>query len=214
MKLIVRSGALVACLACLLSHSGCGSSATDASGITLTLPSDPALDGFVTNDGQAIATGAGPAVGDTDAILPGRAGRQFFSFQIAGVPTTAEIVSATLRLYQAGVDGDPFGSLGSLVVDRVDLGDALDASDYDRPALQAEIGLLPTEVTLGYKALDVTAAVQAERASGRTRLQLRLRFSQRDGDHDTQNDLVAFSDAELSCCQVQEPSQLVVVFRP
>ncbi len=210
------SPVLVVCLAASALHWGCGSDPTGPSTatITLTLPSDPTLDGFVTNDGNAVAHAGGPAVGDIDSIKLGLAGRQFFSFEITNVPAGAEIVSATLQLYQASVGGHPFSSLGSLVVDRVDLGAGLDSGDYAGPALQAWIGTMPPEETLGYKSLDVTAAVQAERAAGRPRFQVRLRFSDRDSDLDGEADLVSYADAEQSCCANEQPSQLVVVFRP
>lgn len=209
------SPALAACLVAAVLQGGCGSSPSEPSApITLTLPSEPTLDGFVMNDGEAVAHAGGPAVGDIDFIQLGRAGRQFFSFEITNIPAGAELVSASLQLYQAGVSGDPFASLGSVVVDRIDLGASLDAGDYARPALQAQIGTVSADAALGYKTLDVTAAVEAERASGRPRFQIRLRFSNRDSDLDGEADLVAFSDAEQSCCPDQQPSRLVVTFRP
>jgi hypothetical protein len=179
----------------------------------VTLNSTSSLDGWAQSNGVASASSGGPVVGDEDNQTPGVGYRQFYSFDISTIPAGAHIVSATLRLYQAIVVGSPYTKLGNVIVDRVDLGSALDPADYNAAALNANIGILSTTATIEYKTMDVTAAVQADLGATRGKSQFRLRFSLKDSNNDGVRDLAQFTDAEDSCCAVSKPPELVIEYR-
>ncbi|MGH7753609.1 MAG: DUF7594 domain-containing protein [Gemmatimonadales bacterium] len=181
---------------------------------TLTLGSTATLDGF-TYAGAASggnAAGSGPLLGDYDNVFPGREYRQFYSFDLSALPGDAEIQSATLRLYQASVQGNPYVELGVVVVDHVDYGVVLDATDHGIAALASAIGTLSASSTEEYKTLVVTSAVRADQTADRTRSQFRVRFVD-DGNNDGTADFASFSDAEDSCCTSGFLPELVIVYK-
>lgn len=195
-----------------------GAACNDSSGPgpeTLTLGSTAALDGFVYIGAaeRADATGGGPSTGDIDAFVEGVNSRQFYSFDLATLPTGADITTATLRLYQANASSGVYGELGNVVVDHLDYGTTLDVDDHSAAALTEDIGTLSTDATIEYKVLDVTAAVEDDRAAGRTRSQFRLRF-ETPGNDDGTNDFAQFTDPEESCGSlcVGNPPQLVIEY--
>lgn len=175
-------------LAVLLPLAACGGSGgSDVSGgpETLTLGSVPELDGYVSNDFVGLGT---PVVTDST----GRTGsdgfcrlgspptcaetRAFFVFDRTLLPAGAVVRSATLRVYQESVAGDPYGSLGDLVVDHVDVGSALDEDDFAEPGLEPNVGAISASSVLEVKTLDVTDSVTADVVADRTETGFRLRF--------------------------------------
>src|SRR3990167_7923471 len=97
-----------------------------------TLSSSASLDGFRSSNGGG------------NAGLEIRAGRNvnlvtrgFVSFDLGDIPSGAKIQEATLRLYQAKIIGNPYGVGGSLKVDHLTYGDALDNLDYGIAALSS-----------------------------------------------------------------------------
>jgi hypothetical protein len=68
----------------------------------------------------------------------------------------------------------------------VDIGDFLDAGDYDTPILSL-LGTISNSETSGWKSIDATAQVQADLAAFRGRSQFRLQFYPFDGFDDGQN---------------------------
>ena len=89
-------------------------------------------DGYVLDDNSSVNTdpvGDGPKTGDVEDFLATRlVARQFYSFELTGIPSNASVRSATLRLYQANVEGTPYGigNLGSVIVDHVNYDTSLD----------------------------------------------------------------------------------------
>ena len=173
------------------------------------------MDGWANSDNAAQANGGGPLVGDFDAVNPGAGYRQLYSFDLSTIPGGATLVTVNLRLYQAGVSGDPYGELGDVIVDHVAYGSALDGSDYAGGTLSASIGTLSTTSDVEYKNLDVTDELVADLAAGRPRSQFRIRFSPADGNDYGNSDLALFTDQELSCCVgVTQQPKLVVTYDP
>ena len=179
---------------------------------TFTITATASLDGYVSNTGSVVTAGGAPLTGDRDAFLAGLAFRQFYSFDLSNLPANADIDTATLKLYQAAVDGTPYISLGNVIVDHVNYGANLSANAYDQIAITSNIGILSTDGVVQYKTLAVTTAVKTDLSVGRTRSQFRLRMSIQDADTDGTSDSVSFSDAEQSCC-LGQPPQLVIVIR-
>jgi DNA-binding beta-propeller fold protein YncE len=182
----------------------------------IVIGSTGTLDGYVLDDNSSVNTdpvGGGPKTGDLDPVLgPRLVARQFYSFGWTGIPSTVNVRSATLRLYQANVEGFPYANLGSVVVDHVDYGAALDSADYDAPALTSNTGTLSTNDAEEYKTLNVTTSVASDLA-GRTRSQFRLRFSA-ENNVNFEDDYVQFTDAEDFCCTANKPPQLVITILP
>ena len=179
---------------------------------TFTITATASLDGYVSNSGSVITASGAPLTGDRDAILAGLAFRQFYSFDLSQLPVNADIDTATLRLYQAAVDGTPYISLGNVIVDHVNYGNNLTGNDYNNLAITSNIGVLSTTGVIEYKSLAVTTAVRNDLSVGRTRSQFRLRMSIQDADTDGTSDSVSFSDAEQSCC-LGQPPQLLIILR-
>ena len=192
--------------------AGCGGSPT-APSVSVTLPSEASIDGFVRSDGTAVTAGGGPGVGDLEQFVPGIGYREFYSFNLAGIPPTATLNSATLNLFQAAVYGAAYPTHGFVVVDHVDVGTALDPGDYAGNTLTPDLGILSINPAIGYKTIDVLAAVKADLAAGRSRSQFRLRFSVLDFNNDGQNDFAEFTDVEDSCCSVSRAPGLAIAYR-
>lgn len=163
-----------------------------------TFPSTAALDGMVFSNGSTVSAGGGPLVGDLDTSINGIAVRQFFSFDLSSIPALAVIDSAEIDLRQAAVQGTPYTTHGVVLLEHVDYGASLDAADYALLALDPIPTPLSSSPTLESKTLDVQARVIANRLAGRTRFQVRLRFSTLSSDSDATNDAAEFGDAEGS----------------
>jgi hypothetical protein len=185
----------------------------------LVIGSTASLDGYARSDGTASAFGS-PATGDKDASYSlGVGWRQLYSFDIANIPTSATITSATLRLFQCNVQGSPYTFLGSIIVDQMNYGGVFDpfGSAYSGGAVALGIGILSTTPIPGYRSLNVTTPVQNDLTALRVRSQYRLRFSTQDYNFDGNDDFVQFSDAEDSLClsvTTNQPPQLAVTLKP
>jgi hypothetical protein len=150
--------------------------------------SDPALDGFLLNDGtgsnnQDIIVGNGRIVEPTGELVS----RGFLSFDLSDIPEGATIEGVELRFYQKAVQGEPYEKLGNLMLEQIDYGSALDPSAYDRPVLDsAMLATLPSPSSW-YILSDPSLAswVQTTLGKGQDRFQLRIRFAQEtDGDNE------------------------------
>jgi len=183
----------------------------------IVIGSTASRDGYVLDDGSVNTDPLdnNPKTGDMEAGFLGSrvVARQFYSFELTGIPSSVSVQSATLRLYQANVAGSPYGiGLGSVIVDHMDYGTSLGSVDYNAAALIANIGTLSTDASLGYKTLSVTTNVASDILS-RSRSQYRLRFSD-ENSINFDNDYVQFTDAEDSCCAANQPPQLVITIVP
>lgn len=173
------------------------------------------LDGEAGSDNTATSAGGAPRTGDVDNFPTDIAYRQFYSFNLSGIPAGTIVSAATLRLYQASVTGSPYdGTLGSVVVDHVDYGNSLDGADYATVPLLSNIGTLSSNDSEGYKTLSVASRVQDDLSNARSRSQYRLRFSLSDSNLNGNDDFVRFTDFEDSCCGKNRPPQLTIVIRP
>ncbi len=173
------------------------------------------LDGEAGSDNTATSTGGAPRTGDVENLFTSTAYRQFYSFDLANIPTGTNVAAATLRLYQASVSGLPYGgALGNVVVDHMNYGTSLDGTDYAAVALLSNIGTLSSDGSVSYKTLEVASRVQNDLDNGRARSQYRLRFSPLDANLNSNDDYAQFTDAEDSCCGVNKPPQLLIMFSP
>lgn len=113
------------------------------------------------------------------------------SFNTGSLPNNAVIVRATLKLRRGSVKGNPFGTLGDLVVDVNDGnfggGAALANGDFQAAATASAVATIPNT---GAPSVDFDASGRgAINDAGRT--QIRLRFTL-DDDNDNKNDFVGF----------------------
>lgn len=212
-----RASTFGVCLLALLLLSACGGGGGGDSSQILTLESQADLDGVVDVSGFLSfdpRTSSG-YTGDLEASFrPGYYGRQLFAFPLGTPADGIHVISATLRLYQGEVEGDPYGKNGVVVVDHVNYVPDPGADSYDGQTLERHIGTLSTNPFLEVKTVDVTEAVRADVAAGRTHAQFRLRFHNE--IHlpivDSVNDYVRFTDAEG---RDSEPTpELVIRFNP
>ncbi len=153
---------------------------------TLTLKSEAALDGYRLNDGSGSDSGD-ILVGNGELVEPvgELVARGFISFDVSGIPAGATVESVELRFYQKRVQGDPYGKLGSLMLEHIYYGGSLDDSAYNTPALGSAMLAPETSPAAWYTLADPTLIswVQSNLEAGRARFQLRLQFAQEtDGD--------------------------------
>jgi hypothetical protein len=153
---------------------------------TITVKSDPGLDGYRGNGGgggtgQDIIMGNGGQSGTSGE----KVWRGFMSFDLSGIPGGASITDAELRFYQAKVEGAPYQKLGNLILEHVAYGSRLSRDAYDTPAL-GSIGLAPVPSPGAWYTLSgqpLADWIGQDLATGRGRFQARLRWAQeKDGD--------------------------------
>lgn len=211
---------LIPCLAVSLPLAACGAAGgmSTAGYMYASLPSEPTLDGrvgvggHVDLDGDPFVAYTGDRGGD---IAPSYVSRQIYAFDVSRIPSGATIVSATLRLYQAHVEGNPYVNLGDVVVDHVDYVGRVGPDTYDGQSIARNIGTLSDSATEGYKALDVTARVANDLAAGRTWSQYRLRFyTPGFALYDDENDYANFVDGENDDWIADAPPLLEVSYLP
>lgn len=150
-------------------------------------------DGFVRSDGFVGIADGGPGVGDVDHIANGMSARMIYCFETSGISSTAEILEATLYVYQEALGGSPYTGHGDLVVDHVDVGPGLDSGDYAGNTRASNIGTLSASAALEWKTLDVRDQVQINVSNGHAYSEFRLRF-QTDSDTDGAPDFVMLND--------------------
>lgn len=136
--------------------------------------------------------------------------RGFVGFDIAAIPKTATITSATLRLYQRTVNGNPFSSgQGDLTVDHLDYGSSLSSGSYGATATLNNVGVLSSNNSSEWKQVMVTDRVKAD-LSSHTSSQFRLRFTSESVGGDSTGDVVYF-DSASSGYNTNQP-QLVITY--
>jgi len=132
--------------------------------------------------------------------------RGFVGFDIGSIPKTSHVTSATLRIYQSSVTGNPYSIGGSITVDHMDYGGDITSDDYSSSALASGIGTISSNGTTEWKTLDVTSRV-ADDLSKHTSSQFRLRFTTETAGGD---DVALFSSK--SSGYDSNPPQLVVSY--
>ena len=170
-----------------------------AADVTVTLTSQAALDGFRANNGGGnntvdIRAGNGTMFGSPAQELVVRG---FLSFDLSGIPATAQVQSIALRFYQVSVTGTPYAKLGNLLLQHVDYGSTLNDAAFDTPILHSATLGLHTGAGEWYNITATTIGdwIESDLAAGRTRTQLRLQFST-ETDGDGLQDTVSFESGE------------------
>lgn len=193
---------------------------------TITATNDP-LDGYSSHDGSSDDEGGseirvGTTQSNRDDVVVG-----FVHFDLPAGLTASSIGIVKLRVFLASMNKDPFARFlsGGIRVDHLDYGPTLDLSggnDFylplpDTGVLEADIGQLTANGTVGWKEIDVTSQVKADLIAARPRSQFGLRFrfdssiADSDGDSSAFNDeYVLFEDAGNHQATGNRP-QLVII---
>jgi hypothetical protein len=213
------------CVALALSACGSGGESRSLSEsvpsplgpVTVTVRSSATLDGYVSSGGYVGIEDAIIVGDDYMPILPGyalvdrraRSLRGFVSFELTDIPAGAQVSFASLTLTQFAMEGDPFSTMGAVVLDLVDYGTQLEGASYHSafPDLQG-FAVLSPDYSPGPRTASVTEAVQACVASGALRCQFRLRFMA-ETDGDTSRDVVHFRSWETGATPAQAPTLTV-----
>lgn len=207
MRLHAAATLFLACLACV----GCGGGGGAEPPVTVTLVSSPTLDGTIGANGF-LAVGGDVAPADVESPENTTGLRGFVSFDLATIPPGADIQAATLSLFQGSVVNDPYGTLGSLFVDKVVYGNVLEAGAYSRSGPAVPSVPFLSDATLGTKSVDVTQQLASDMTAQRAQAQFRLRFTielNSNGD----SDQAIFRSAATAQTADQAP-KLVVTYRP
>jgi hypothetical protein len=182
---------------------------------TVTVQSDPTLDGFQANNGNGSTTEE-IYVGNGELVEPDGelVARGFMSFDLSDIPQGAAVEGIELRFYQGAIEGDPYGKLGNLLLEHVVYGDQLDANAFSTPALNSAALAKQTSPNSWYVLADDAIAewVANDLASGRSRTQLRLRFAP-ETDGDGEEDWIAVEPGGGVLGSSKSP-QLTVTYLP
>jgi hypothetical protein len=176
-----------------------------------TLYSEPVVDGEIMQinmflNGDTIktvsTTGSDIFVGDWYQMVPDgneNWNRGYISFDISGLLDS--IQDAVFQIYQFESIGNStngiFPTLGNCFIDHIIYGDSLDTLDWtagnygNSQTIANQYGVISSTPDIGWRSLDVTACLQADKSAGRNRTQFRLRFPI-DTDHDWLNDFLRF----------------------
>ena len=151
------------------------------------------------------------------AVIPGDDAhnvtyRGTLGFDLTKIPSGASVTQATLTVTQCNVGGNPFGALGALVVDHIDLTAGLTDAAFSGETLESNIGTLSSTPAIGARTLDLTAQVQADMAAHRRVTGYRLRFSIRDTNNDSVTDFVQIALSRDGVCTVQPEPKLQVKY--
>ena len=138
--------------------------------------------------------------------------RGFITFEISDIPQEAKIQSATLRLYQAKIVGNPYGAGGSMKIDHLTYGDTLDSSDYAAPALSSGFVNLTNNAAVEWKDVDVSEKVKNDVANARSASQFRIHFQTEVTGGDVIGDFAYFEAKENTQGTGNTP-QLVVKYQ-
>ncbi len=153
---------------------------------TVVLGSEGPLDGYRSNDGRGsikhdiLAANAEFNPAGVEVVWRG-----FMSFDLSAIPRQSRIQKAELRFYQVRVGGDPYGKLGRLVLEHVAYGDRLTDAAFHVAPMDALVLAPQTGRRSWYVVASPVLAewIAEDRAAGRNRLQVRLRWEQEtDGD--------------------------------
>jgi hypothetical protein len=157
---------------------------------TVTLKPIPALDGYRNSDGTGSSV-QDIRVGFSTNVTT----RGFVAFDLSDIPQAAEIAGATLRIFQIRVDENPFESGESIVIDHLNFGDSLDATDFAMPALVYSFSELSSTKNVGWREVDVTDYVRDDMANARSASKFRLHFANEDKT-ESSKDYVYFEPSE------------------
>lgn len=137
-----------------------------------TIISTPFLDGFRSSNGFG-NYGLYIMVGKNISVIH----RGFVSFDLSNIPSDATIESATLRLYQEKVVGNPYSAGGDLKLDHFDYGDSLGNEDYGASPITPDFVTLTNNATVEWKDANVTDTLKNDISNGRNKSQYRIHFS-------------------------------------
>jgi hypothetical protein len=122
--------------------------------------------------------------------------RGFVSFDLSSLPSDVTIESATLRMYQEKVVGNPYGVGGSLKIDHLNYGNSLGNEDYGASSISSSFTALTNNATVEWKDVSVTDSLKNDLSNGRDKSQYRIHFSTESTG--TTSDLVYFESADNS----------------
>lgn len=173
--------------------------------VTITIGSEPALDGSV--DSQGVVDASSPEM-EIGRNAQGYGVRGFLAFDVADlVPQageTIEIVSADLSVYENNFNLLPWDTMGNAFLEIVDHGASLDAADFDTdPLVDAGVASSGSNF-LDYHELSVGLAVQQffDEGVSDSWLQFRIRFVD---DSDTEDATLSDNHWDLNTAEATEP---------
>ncbi len=173
---------------------------------TKVLSSTKSLDGFLSSN-QTGSNNTEIRIGKNENLVS----RGFISFDISTLPQGANILEATLRIYQAQVIGKPFLSKNSLVVDHLNFGDTLDFSDYSTPSLLSSFATISNDSKIGWKEIKVTNQLKDDSSNGRSRSQFRLHL-QEETKEENSNHFLVFEASENTMGTGNTPELIVTYY--
>ena len=191
----------------LLTSVACSSSVEST---TTELVSDPALDGSIDSQGLIDLIGVEMEIGRTPS---GLGQRGFLSFDATEVlPEDGEelvVVNATLSVYEANTNNDPFGDMGNATVSLVRYGESLESTFFDLPIEGEPVIAASGSRFLDVHQIDVTTLVRLAFDADDDRERIQFRF-QMEGDTDTQDPTAFNAHWDIHTAEAEPPPEEVV----
>lgn len=174
---------------------------------SIILNSISSLDGFMSSNGTGKSTAEIRAGRNQNLVTRG-----FVSFDLSDLPNSANIISATMKLYQAEVKGNPYTNLGALKIDHLTYGESLDKEDYALSSLVSNFTTVSNNSTLEWKEIDVTYFVRNDVSNARSYSQFRIHFTDETKGGNVEGDFSYFDSASSYEESSGHPPQLIVKY--
>jgi hypothetical protein len=167
-----------------------------------TIGGQKGLDGYQSNNGTG-ASGSEIKIGKSNTAIT----RGFISFDITSLKGK-NINTATVRIFQNSILGNPYQAGGDIKLDHVNFGDTFDNADYSVSSLAASFVTISTNANKEWKEATVTERIKDDLANNRKHSQFRLHFATENMGN-LQGEYALFESAENSL-QTGNTPQLVI----
>lgn len=133
----------------------------------------------------------------------------YIRFDLSTVPAGATVQSATMSITQVAPTGTPYAQLlTNLQVDHIDMGAALEDSDFTGNSLALNIGTISMDGTAEVKTLSVGQQIALDLAQGRTTSDFRFSFPI-PTDNGSDDDFASFVGSNFAGAPILELNLLV-----
>lgn len=157
----------------------------------IILTAESRLEGFRSSNGSGSTNSNIRAGRDNELVT-----RAFLSFDISRIPNNADVVLASLKIFQTKTLGNPYKVGGNLLIDHLNYGDSLDKNDFSTPALLSNFDIVSDKPSTGWRKVDVTNQLINDLVSAKTSTQFRLHFEKEILADDENGDYTYFESSE------------------
>jgi hypothetical protein len=195
LTVVITAAAVAALSACNSTNTGPGGYTTDT--VTALMPNTGIMsskNGVVSFFGQSELE-----VGDLDASDPGATERGLVTFVVAGFQGDS-VNSAIVRLDQCYTGGNPFATLGDVVLEAVPYSNPPGPTQFNGPATDGIADTLTSSADTGLVYGTITAPVATAILDSVPYVQFRVRFTNEDDNNNGIDDFTDFQTTQAGHC--------------